>query len=161
VSRMRKLSDLRVESIPTGGFAVFSISTGNQVEGTFFREEWQAGLALDRMRFAPSLQKQLKIRRIKNERGTAYIGRPFWSIEVRIQRVGGECPWQLQVWDEHGARPMVWYTSLTRALEAVQKIGREKTTTRNILNPGAGEIEIERSAKGGCCDPGTETYHSM
>jgi hypothetical protein len=159
---MRKLSDLRVESIPTGGFAVFSISTGNQVAGTFFRDEWQAELVLHHMRNAPSLQKQLKIHRIKNERGTAYIGRPFWSIEVRIQKVdSSECPWRLQVWDENGKRSPTFFTSLQRALEAVQKIGREKTTTRNILNPGAGEIEIERSAKGGCCDPGTETYHSM
>ena len=108
------------------------------------------------------MRKQLKIKRIKNEHGTAYIGRPFWEIEVRIQKIGsGECPWRLQVWDEDGERMPTFFTSLTRALEAVQKIGGEMTTTRNILNPGAGRLPIQRSAKGGCCDPGTETYHSM
>lgn len=33
--------------------------------------------------------------------------------------------------------------------------------TRNILNPDAGPIMIRISQRGGCCDPGTETYHSM
>ena len=39
--------------------------------------------------------------------------------------------------------------------------GNEPVMTHNILNPAAGEFPIERKAKGGCCDPGTETYHSM
>jgi len=124
--------------------------------------EDRAQLHAHHYRFAPSLQSRLKIKRIKNERGLAYIGRPFWCVNVRIQKSGsGECPWALQVWVDDVERSVVFYTSLNAALKAVAKIGREKTTTRNILNPGAGEIEIERSEKGGCCDPGTETYHSM
>lgn len=37
----------------------------------------------------------------------------------------------------------------------------EKTRkTRNILNPSAGEFDIPVNTPA-CCDPGTETYHSM
>lgn len=36
----------------------------------------------------------------------------------------------------------------------------KKRMTRNILNPKGGEFEIPVNTPA-CCDPGTETYHSM
>ena len=123
--------------------------------------EDRARLAAHHYSHAPSLQSQLKIKRINNERGLAYIGRPFWCVNVRIQKTSGDCPWALQVWVDDVERPVVFHASLKNALIAVVRIGREKVTTRNILNPQAGEFEIDRASKGGCCDPGTETYHCM
>jgi len=35
------------------------------------------------------------------------------------------------------------------------------TTTYNMLDPTHKEIPIRLADKGGCCDPATETYHSM
>jgi hypothetical protein len=35
------------------------------------------------------------------------------------------------------------------------------TTTYNMLDPERKPIAIRKADKGGCCDPATETYHSM
>ena len=35
------------------------------------------------------------------------------------------------------------------------------TTTYNMLDPQRRPIPIRKADKGGCCDPATETYHSM
>lgn len=35
------------------------------------------------------------------------------------------------------------------------------TTTYNMLDPERKPIPIRKSQLGGCCDPATETYHSM
>ncbi len=35
------------------------------------------------------------------------------------------------------------------------------TTTYNMMDPDRKPIPIRLADKGGCCDPATETYHSM
>lgn len=39
--------------------------------------------------------------------------------------------------------------------------GNEPVMTYNMLNRAAGEFQIARKNKGGCCDPATERYHCM
>lgn len=39
--------------------------------------------------------------------------------------------------------------------------GNEQVETSNLLNPKGGVIMIARKHRGGCCDPGTERYHTM
>lgn len=45
--------------------------------------------------------------------------------------------------------------------QAVAAELRQWTTTVNMMNPGAGEIAIEKSRKGGACDVGMERFWSM
>ena len=53
------------------------------------------------------------------------------------------------------------HDTLKGVLSLINAHGDDIKTTRNILNPDAGEIEISRRNWGGCTDPGTETYHCM
>ena len=53
-----------------------------------------------------------------------------------------------------------WYDYVAMSIEEFRE-GDTLVETRNLLNPDAGPIMIRRSQKGGCCDPGTETYWSM
>ena len=136
----------------------WAVIDGTTQVGELFTDETRAHLAAHHYSHAPSLQSQLKIKKCE----TGYHGRPFWSVDVLISKTGtGECKWELNAEVDGIDRSPVFYVTLNAALRAVQKIGGEKVTTRNILNPEAGEFEIDRASKGGCCDPGTETYHCM
>ena len=45
--------------------------------------------------------------------------------------------------------------------EIARRLDAHPVETRNLLNPEAGPIKISAADRGGCCDPGTETYWSM
>jgi len=81
------------------------------------------------------------------------------TVEVtKMQDIGYHGRWYVSVNGSY----KVDYKTLDSAMEWVDQVwGNEPVMTHNILNPAAGEFPIERKAKGGCCDPGTETYHSM
>ena len=51
--------------------------------------------------------------------------------------------------------------TLDGAMDWVDNVwGNEQVDTSNLLNPSAGVLKISRKHRGGCCDPGTETYWS-
>ncbi len=51
--------------------------------------------------------------------------------------------------------------TLRECVALLEQLGNIEVYTTNILNPKAGRFPIKLSQKGGCCDPGTETYHQM
>lgn len=51
------------------------------------------------------------------------------------------------------------YSYCTR--EHYDNVVNVMTTTYNMLDPDRKPIPIRLADKGGCCDPATETYHSM
>lgn len=120
------------------------------------RDKMTAELNAHHFRHAPSLVKTLGLKR----RDGILKGRPFWGAQVEIEKTESG-NWELRAEVDGSDRGRELFKTRQAALEAVCRIGREKMTTRNMLNPEAGEIEISRSEKGGCCDPATETYWSM
>jgi hypothetical protein len=54
-------------------------------------------------------------------------------------------------------------TEATHALEDYAEYQKKipMVKTYNMLNREAGEFDIRADLKGTCCDPATETYHSM
>jgi len=71
------------------------------------------------------------------------VKRPIWDVDVNGNAV--KC-----------------FKSLDAALNWVDNVwGNEPVETSNLLNPKAGKLQISRKNRGGCCDPGTETYWSM
>lgn len=113
-------------------------------------------------RHAPSLLSTLKLKKIKCSH-PAYAGRPFWGVQAGVSKGAGRWEAWARVEDQNDDAEDRHAEFKTReeALRWIRAIGGEKVTTRNILNPEAGDIEISRGSKGGCCDPGTERYHSM
>ena len=87
------------------------------------------------------------------------VGRTYWGIESEISKANGKWTLVMIIDDEE----IVEIEAKTRGalLEAIAERGSDELMTCNILNPDAGEFPISRSMKGGCCDPATETYHSM
>ena len=52
------------------------------------------------------------------------------------------------------------FTARTRD-ELLPMIAEQQVMTHNMLNRAAGEFPISWQYKGTCCDPATESYHSM
>lgn len=126
------------------------------------RDEQTAQLNAHHFRHAPTTFKRLgfKGRGVAPTRSkTSFLARPFWGVKAEIAKA--EKGWTATVIVDD--RPAETKTCRTRELAAewVRTFGNEKLTTRNMLNPEAGDIEISRSEKGGCTDPGTERYWSM
>lgn len=111
-----------------------------------------------------NLMKALRMKRVNCGSTTMYEGRPFWNVRAHIIRLGN-AKWRAVIEDKNDDAPAatVFDTFKLRrhALTFIANYGGRMTTTTNILNPKAGEIPIALSLKGGCCDPGTETYHCM
>ncbi len=103
-----------------------------------------------------SLIKRLNLKRTPE--GTLK-GRPFWGAIVEVAKVGKV--WEVDCMVDDVLRSLPDFPTRKEALSAICAIGREEVMTCNILNPKAGEFPISRMDKGGCCDPGTERYHSM
>lgn len=143
-----------VSQTTTGEWAAFNVR-GELVAGPF-AEEWRAHLNGAHWSRMPSLFKRLKLR----TRDGITTGRPFAGVSVDslYRQPSGEWRAVCTVDDRR-----VVYVGNTRetVLKLIAAHGRDIKMTRNILNPDAGEIEIERAAWGGCCDPGTERYHCM
>jgi hypothetical protein len=148
---MRKFT---VSQIHGGEWAAFD-SRGNMISGPH-PEEWMAQLYGTHAACAPSLVKRLNLRKVDG----VLTGRPFGGVKVHSvhKQTSGEWRAVVTVDDRD-----VTYVANTRTavLKLIAAHGRDIKTTRNILNPNAGEIEISRSEWGGCTDPGTERYHSM
>ena len=123
-----------------------------------------------------SLQKTLRIKRKQlSDGGTCYyVGRPYWNTEVVIGRLGDKFDLRIErkfestfdhdtkTYTEHGPDVVGGtFATLNAALQFVHQYGGIMVTTRNILNPEAGDLEIALRNKGGCTDPGTEKYHCM
>ena len=137
------------------GFAVFDVR-GGQVGVRVFAEEWEARLAGVHWACAPSLVKQLNLKKVDG----ILSGRPFGGVQV-----GGFCKqptgrWAAIVTVDGDRRTYVGRTQKEVCLQ-IKAHGDDIMKTRNILNRDAGEIDIARSEWGGCTDPGTETYHCM
>jgi len=122
------------------------------------RDHNDAQMNAHHARFSPTLAKRLGFKK----RGDYFVARPFWGAEAHVakhddKRDGWYCFGKK---DGEGFRETHFKTK-NDALKYIAKMGNDVLTTRNILNPEAGDIEISRASKGGCCDPGTERYHSM
>lgn len=116
---------------------------------------------------APTTFKRLGFKPAKTGSNIkAWECRPFWgckaiiikgpkdwaaSVEVRTE-VGG-----LETTETHADT----FSTREAAADYVNAFGNDEIETRNILNPEAGPLMIARRNKGGCTDPGTETYHCM
>ena len=50
---------------------------------------------------------------------------------------------------------------LYEVLGYIDALGDREVLTSNMLNRSAGKFPIALRDKGGCCDPDTETYHTM
>ena len=149
---MRKFT---VDQLPGGDWASFDVR-GKMTTGPH-AEEWMARLYGTHAACAPSLVKQLNLRKING----VYTGRPFSGVRVDCLYNGGKyAGWRAECTID-GER--VTYVAHTRdaVLKLIAAHGRDIKLTRNILNPEAGDIEIDRASWGGCTDPGTERYHSM
>jgi len=120
-----------------------------------------------------SLRKRLRIKKVAPG---LYTARPYWGHKAVITKIGETwvCVISDHVAPEHGTGihevdgGYTWVdvetrhcSTLTTAIEAINQYGYNEVETRNILNPDFGPIMISLHNKGGCCDPGTERYHSM
>ena len=91
----------------------------------------------------------------------------LWQNEISIERLESGV-WQLNITRNERERQAgfedveLWFRTLKETEQYLNQVyGKEQLKTRNMMNPEAGEVSIDRSDKGGCCDPGTETYWSM
>ena len=112
-----------------------------------------------------SLMKTLKMKRI--EPGL-YRGRPYWGTTAEIRKARGvtRFTWYLLIEQKDDGGNVIGlingvFRTIENALLRIELFGHKKVKTTNILNPEAGEFDIELSLKGGCCDPATERYHCM
>lgn len=92
----------------------------------------------------------------------------LWGGKVLIQKLDEYRVWQLtirrskqDVADGFEDIKLRFRTLKETEQYLNQVYGKEQLKTRNMMNPEAGEVSIDRSDKGSCCDPGTETYWSM
>lgn len=97
-----------------------------------------------------------------------YQGRPFYGVTATIRKLpdttSGPYKWVLTTLDQNGNDHREMYISkrtMAECLTTLDSYGDVMVKTTNILNPDAGEFDIPLRDKGGCCDPGTERYHSM
>lgn len=119
-------------------------------------EEWKAHLYGTHAACAPSPMKTLKL---KNRDGMLK-GWPFYGTYVEIEKTEAG-NWELRAEVDGSDRGRQLFKTRKEAFSAVFAIGRETVKTYNILNREAGEFDIDRASRGGCCDPATERYHSM
>ena len=150
---MKKFTIARVGG--TDGFGVFDVR-GNRVGNMEFSEEWKARLAATHWACAPSLSVRLNLKKVNG----VLSGRPFGGVKVEsvYKQPSGE--WRALVTVD-GIRITYIHDTLKGVLTLINAHGDDVKKTRNILNPAAGEMDISRRNWGGCCDPGSETYHSM
>jgi hypothetical protein len=143
----------------TDGFAAFDVR-GNQVTAEF-EHAWQAHLYGGQWSRSPDAFKRLGFKKVDTGSNyRAWQSRPFWGVKATIMK-HPQTKWSAIVWVDSDSRHD--FTADTREACAgwVNGFGNLEVTTRNILNPDAGEFTISRREKGGCTDPGTETYHCM
>lgn len=123
--------------------------------GDLHDSEASAQLHAHHYRHAPSLVKRLNLKKVDG----VLTGRPFSGVKVSVyKQASGE--WRANCIID-GESVVYVANTRTAVLKLIAAHGRDVVKTKNILNPEAGEIEISRSAWGGCTDPGTERYHSM
>jgi len=133
----------------------WAVIDNNRQVGDLHNCEQSAHLHAHHYRYAPSLLKTLRLKKVDG----VYTGRPFWGVQVAVYKETKNWVANITIDDKEHRH----FEARTRdeLLRIIAKIGSEKTTTHNILNPEFGEIEISRASKGSCTDPGTETYHCM
>lgn len=148
---MRKFT---IAQTSTGEWAAFDVR-GKIISGPH-AEQWMASLYGTHAACAPSQVKRLNLRKVDG----VLQGRPFGGVHVKalFKQHSGE--WRSVVEVDGN---LINYIHDTRkgVLDLIEAHGRDIMKTRNILNPEAGEIDIERRDWGGCTDPGTERYHCM
>lgn len=77
---------------------------------------------------------------------------------VTIKKASRKGGWNVYVNDQY----KIGYLYLDDCMDWVANVwGNEPVPTENLLNPKAGRLMIARKDRGGCTDPGTETYWSM
>lgn len=148
---MRKFT---VAQTSTGEWAAFDVR-GKIISGPH-PEQWMASLYGTHAACAPSQVKRLNLRKVDG----VLQGRPFGGVHVKALYRQDSGEWRAMVAVDG---KLVTYIHNTRkgVLDLIEAHGRDIMKTRNILNPEAGEIDIERRDWGGCTDPGTERYHCM
>jgi len=129
---------------------------GNQVGTMEFKEEWEARLAAVHWACAPSLVKQLNLKKVDG----IFSGRPFGGVKVESMYKQASGEWRAIVTVD-GERVTYIANTQKAVCLLIKAHGDDIKITRNILNPASREIRIARSEWGGCTDPGTETYHCM
>lgn len=137
------------------GKTIATFETGNDE-----RDHNDAQMNAHHARFSPTLQKRLGFKKKHGSVDGTIWARPFWNVYAEIVKTS-DGNWQTLCTVDGEDRYFAPQKTKTAALKALCPLGDEMLTTRNILNPEAGDIAISRSEKGGCTDPGTERYHSM
>ena len=115
--------------------------------------------------------KELKLKRVgPNE----IVGRPYYGVKVQIVKSTShlhrdhylahieisssvEFNGEVNLGEIHSVKRF----KLHEVLGYIDALGDREVLTSNMLNRGAGKFPIALRDKGGCCDPDTETYHSM
>lgn len=125
------------------------------------RAENDAQMAAHYYRMSTSAFSRLKFRKIENTGYSSYSGRVCYGVQGALEKTDGAYPWAAMAIVDDGEPEYNTFKTREAAAKWLLAFGNLQVMTRNILNPDAGEFPISRSEKGGCCDPGTETYHSM
>jgi hypothetical protein len=103
------------------------------------------------------------VKRLLKQTGPGLYEGWLYGSQVAVERGFGG--YRIRIYEEtekQWVQTAFVYRTVKEAFEYLQYIwGNEQVMTCNILNPAAGKFPIARSLKGGCCDPGTETYHCM
>ena len=121
----------------------------------------ESGAHLDGFHWSrrPTRFKRYGFKKMANQENTVYRARPFWGVEARITKVGDS--WFCSIKVDGEMVETRSHRTREAAAASVGPYGSQQVETKNILNPEAGVIMIDRASKGGCTDPGTETYHCM
>jgi hypothetical protein len=156
VKKMKKFSiQTRLIDCSSIRYVILDVR-GNQVGIREFSEEWEARLAAVHWACAPSLPKRLNLKKVDG----IFSGRPFSGVKVASMYKQRSGEWRAIV-DVDGERVTYIANTQKAVCLLIDAHGDDEKITRNILNPDSHEIKIARRDWGGCCDPGTERYHSM
>ena len=157
---MKKFSVSRVGG--TDGFGVYDVR-GNRVGNREFEHRWEAEFAGVHWACAKPLFSRLGFKPVNTgSNNRAWEARPFYGIHAIIVK-HPQTKWiaLVTVADNPVDSRAERFKTRTEAAKFVSGFGDGMVMTRNILNRDAGEFPIARRDKGGCTDPGTETYHCM
>jgi len=141
------------------GWTVFD-ARGNQL--SMHTEKNDAEMAAHYYRMSVTLTPE-RLHMAAQETGSnyrAWQGRPYYGVSAFMCK-HPQTKWTVLLTVDGVERERAEFSTRKAALQAIADTGRDMVETYNCLNRDAGTFLIERSAKGGCCDPATETYHSM
>jgi hypothetical protein len=102
----------------------------------------------------PSKEWKMSVFYVFDKVSLRKVGNVYGYKSLRGAKVG------LAAYKKSRPNPLLW-ENLVVGTELEYNALDYEVPTYNCLNPEAGTFMIKRSLKGTCCDPATESYHSM